>query len=183
MGKIIKTFVDFINEEISDDYLDKQIDKARSQDKRYISQGYEQNLRSKQNTLKDADNQRQEKAASEAREQKNRKLANISDILNNKLENKTWNLGNYGDTFVKVIPGNGMLRFDFMNSTGAKALEVQCNIERDNIEVYDIEKDTNRKSIISIQRVEQFFVELQKMYREYFPESRYADRKIWSSLD
>jgi len=181
MKKNIKSFLDFVNEEISDEYLNKQLDKA-NQEGRKISTEYRSNILSKQNKLKYDDNERQVKSAVEAREQKNKKLVSISDTLNDRLGNRSFTFGNYGETIVKVTAGSGMLRFDFSNSNGDRILEIDCNIERDIIEVFEIEKDTNRKTIISVQRVESFFTELQKMYREFFPESNYANRKIWSSL-
>jgi hypothetical protein len=181
MGKNIKSFEYFVNEEISDTYLNKQIDKA-GQEGRKVSPEYRQNLKSKNDQLRYADDQRKEKAAGEEREKKNRKIQNVVDILNGKLDNRVWNISNYGELFVKANAYNGMISFGFINKDGVAVIIANCNIERDNIEVYDIEKDTQRKTIISIQRIEPFFIELQKMFREYFPESRYADRKIWSSL-
>jgi len=183
MGKNIKNFSDFINEEISSDYLNKQINKARSVDNRYITRDYEQNLKNKHEILKDANILRKEKAESLERERRNEEIINIASILNKRLENKPFNMGNYGDVLVSVSPKDSVLSFGFFDSNGNTVLRIEYNSRRDNIEVFDIDKVTYIKTIISIQRVEPFFIELQKMFREFFPKSRYADRKVWSGLE
>lgn len=183
MGKNIKTFEDFINEEISDEYLKKQLNKARTEDGRQITPGYEASLRDKQSNLKKNDADRQRLAYREKMEKLYQELTVITNTLNDRFKEQKWNIYDMNLSVSVSVRDAKNLDFMFIKEGSQKQAIFKFVYATDVDILYPYKYDTNGIKETSFQDANSFFPELIKIFREFFPQSKYADRKIWSGLE
>lgn len=183
--KNIKNFDDFkkITEEISDEYLTKSIAGAREKG-RVISPGYEQNLKKKKEELNKADDTRKQEEFTKNINKRLDYLKQITNDIYEMFDNKTYNIGKHTD-----------LKFNYVYFTDGAGFEF--SFSKDRVIFFKLIYKFNDDSLLflgrndsagqfvdqSLSNLINLFPQLSKFYKTYFPQSKYADRRIWSSLD
>ena len=167
--------------EISDFELQKKIAKAKEEGRK-ISPEYEKNLWAKQSKNKDADTERKREKLREERAQAYKKREKMVEELQPILEKKVWKMNEEDVTFRYIAARDNGIAFTISTTSDKKTKGYLLYKDvQDDLILYNAtgSNDTDR---VSIQKISDAFGMLTQIFKKYYPESKYADRKIWSSL-
>jgi len=170
--KNIKNFDEFLNEEISDEFLNKSIDNAKEKG-RNISKGYEDSLRNKHKILKDRNINNSNKTPNNTDED----FEKLSYEIEKNIDDKKYKIGNYDNLIFTVSYYNRNLKFMFSDAINDTMIKLLYNVDDDSLKLL-INDDI--KPISTLIDIYSFLIGI---FKKYIPESKYSDRKVWSNLD
>jgi hypothetical protein len=180
----IKNFKDFVNEEVTDSYLRDKIAKAK-EGGRQISSGYEEELHKKRFGLERADRDRKIVEEREQTEKKWREFQAKSDDIFSFLGGKVFSVDGLPFKVVQVRPSIGPVLEIHLKPTETEKIDklvVSYFQKLDAIKAY-IYEGTNSGQLFPIVRLSEMFGTLAQMFKKFFPESKFADRKVYSALE
>lgn len=166
----LKKFEQFINEEISDEFLNKSINNAREKG-RIISKGYEDSLRSKHSMLKDKNIN-----TNKSKKLTDEDIEKLSYEIDKSVDNNAkFKIGSYDNLIFTISYYNRNLKFMFNDNDNM--FKLKYNVDNDTL---NLEVDGDEKPISTIMDVYSFLINI---FKKYIPQSKYANRKNWSNLD
>jgi len=159
--KNVRKFEDFINEEISDEYIDKGVAKAKEAG-RTVSEPYSNVLKKKNiESKKDRTLAGMRSLITELNE-------TFKDIVDAKVQSM--------DVFVIIFKGQNY-QLTYIGNEDKLIFFVQGNQNKMSkaLETIGSLSDSTKKVT--------FFNYLSSLFKKYIPESKYADRRVWSTLE
>lgn len=177
--------LDKVTEEISDEFITKNLNDAREKG-RAISPGYEQNVRIKNANL----NKEEEKRVGQRKHEDRLKKAGETQKIVSEINNEYMN----DDTTYKIesmdnlkfetryFPDSNLIAFGF-SLKNTLLYKIDYKIDEDKISFIKRIKEEEPFRSQPLSDIMVYIPFISKIFKKYFPESKYADRRIWSSLE
>lgn len=181
--KNIKSFESFVNEEVTDSYLRDKIAKAK-EGGRQISSGYEEELHKRRNILDTANNRRESEKQRIEQEKKWREFQVNVEAIQTALNGKIFNVDGLPMKVIQVrsLVGPRMEIHLKPNETDRFDRIVVSYYSNDDMKAH-IYDNNNSYNDFPMSRLSELFGTLTQIFKKYFPESKFADRKIYSALE